>query len=114
MKLEEFAKRYCLHDSWFESIESDSESKTVTVTINFAFWMQDDYIEGTPETGIIKVVFHGVTQFSCNGGAATGDFVGILKNEFHDGVLTITLADDVSNDCFDMIIAAEDVSVSIL
>lgn len=111
MRIEDFVKQYNLHDSFFKSVEKNESDRTITCFIEFAFWLQKDYNEGTPEKGIIKVVFHNVTEYSCEEGDPAGPFVGILKAECRDGAIIISLLDDETVSYFELIIFAEDVSV---
>lgn len=111
MKITDFVKEYDLHDSFIESIESNEDEQVVILHINFAFWMQKGYVEDSPENGVIKVVFHGVRECSCDGGDPAGDFVGILKAEYKDGAIVIHLLDDETVLCFDLTIVADEVSV---
>lgn len=111
MKLSEFVSRYNLHDSYIESVEYDRSRRITTLKIHFAFWMQADYREGTPETGLLIAAFHNVRQYQCEGGDPAGPFVGILGTECNGDRITISLLDDETVNCFNMTIAAEDVTV---
>lgn len=51
MTLKEFAANYYLHDSFIESLTYDTANAILTLTINFAFWMQKDFREGEEEKG---------------------------------------------------------------
>ncbi len=113
MKIDKFISDYNLHDSYIESIETDDHNQTVTLNINLAFWMQKDYVESMPENGIVKAVFHNVSLYSCEDGDPTGEFVSILNAEYRDGTVVISLLDDESVSCFEMIISADEVTVSI-
>ena len=77
MTLQEFEKKYCLHDSYIENMKYSEDTAVLSLTINFAFWMQEDYVEGEDETGRIRVDFSHVTGYSCEGDPA-GRFVSIL------------------------------------
>ena len=112
MRISDFVTNYDLHDSFIKSIEVDDSNHIVTLYINFAFWMQKGYIDGTPENGIIKVVFFGVKNCECKDGNPVGSFVGILGAEHKDGSLVISMLDDESVLCFDLVITADEVTVS--
>ena len=66
MKIQEFVSNYIMHDSLIESIEKESNNTTIIMVINFAFWMQKSYEENDPETGLLKVIFHNVSEFIVN------------------------------------------------
>ncbi len=111
MRPSEFVSKYILHDSYIESVANDQAEHTVTLRIHFAFWMQEDYQDGSPETGILIVTFHNVHQYQCEGGNPAGSFVGILGAECDGDCITINLLDDETVECFNMTIAADDVTV---
>lgn len=64
MKLNEFIEKHNLHDSLLESIEHDGKQKIVKLIIDFCYWQQDNYKEGTPETGLIVIEFTDVSNFT--------------------------------------------------
>ena len=112
MTIKEFAADYYLHDSFIESLNYNTSNATLTLVINFAFWMQKDYVEGEEENGQIEVVFRNVTSYECNGGDPTGDFVGILNAVADDSSLTISLLDDENDDYIEMKISSSEVDVT--
>lgn len=63
MTLQEFRGKYYLHDSSIEKIDFDAENKTLTLTIEFCFWMQNWYDKTTPKNGLIAVTFENVSLF---------------------------------------------------
>lgn len=113
MKIIDFVSEYNLHDSFIKSVEKDEKSHTVTLNIDFAFWMQNDYVEGDSENGVIKATFMNVQEYQCEGGNPAGAFVGILNAEYKDGSLVINLLDDESVSCFDLVITADEVTVTV-
>ena len=113
MKLTEFVKSYNFHDSYIETIEYNEKEEEITAVIHFAFWMQDGYVVGTPETGLIRVLFKGVKKYICENGDPAGAFVGILGSEIIDGELVINFVDDESVEYFEMKISAEEVFVEV-
>lgn len=67
MTLQEFRAKYYLHDSSIEKIDFDAENKTLTLTIEFCFWMQNRYDKTTPKNGLIAVTFENVSHYSYDG-----------------------------------------------
>ncbi len=114
MKLYEFVEAYNLHDSFIETIEYNEEEKIITAVIHFAFWMQNNYVAGTPETGLIKVMFTGVKKYICENGDPAGSFVGILGSKIIDEDLVINFVDDESVEYFEMKVSADDVTVEVV
>ena len=113
MKIEDFANEYYLHDSFIKSVTNDENNHTVTLNINFAFWMQKGFVKGSPENGVIKVIFSNVHEYKCEDGDPTGAFVGILNAEYKDSSLVIRLLDDETVSCSDLIIDADEVTVTV-
>ena len=113
MTLSEFFEKYYFHDSDIKAVEYDLKEKSLSIQINFAFWMQTWYDENIhPETGVIRTVFHNVKSYSCDEGNPAGKFVTILGTDYREGILVFVLDDVFSDeDCFDMIIDAETVEV---
>ena len=111
MTLTEFAEKYYLHDSNIKKLEYDVESKTVTLTVGFCFWMQDWYQEGEPESGTITVIFHNVTKYSCDEGNPAAPLAGILDAQLRGDDIIFGIVDDETGVCFEMTIAAGSVEV---
>ena len=63
MTLQEFREKHYLHDSSIEKIEYDAENKTLTMKIDFCFWMQLWYKKPEPTNGFIRVTFEDVSLF---------------------------------------------------
>ena len=64
MTIQELATNYNMHDSLIDSFSVDDQEKTIRIIIDFAFWMQDNYSEGDPETGPLNVTFLNVSNYS--------------------------------------------------
>ena len=114
MKVIDFVNEYYLHDSFIKSVEKDDNNHTVTLFIHFAFWMQKGFVEGNPESGVIKVVFYNVREYKCEDGDPVGAFVGILNAEYKDGSLVISMLDDETVSYFELVIAADEVTVTVM
>ena len=70
-------------------------------------------VEGSPENGVVKVDIKNVQKYHCEEGDPTGAFVGILNAEYIDGSLVIGLLDDESVTYFDLVITADEVTVTV-
>ena len=40
-------------------------SNSVELDVDFAFWMQKDFVEGSTEISTIKILFPNVTEYDC-------------------------------------------------
>lgn len=111
MTLKEFEANYYLHDSFIESLNYDAANAKLTLVINFAFWMQKDFVEGEEENDLLEVAFRNVTSYTCNGGDPTGDSVGILNTAVNEDCIVISLLNDENGAFFEMKITAAAVDV---
>ncbi len=111
MTLKEFEVKYYLHDSFIESLNYDTSNATLTLVINFAFWMQKDFVEGEEENGLIEVTFRNVANYACEGGDPAGDFVGILNAVVDEDKIVISLLDDENEAYIEMKITSGAVDV---
>lgn len=84
----------------------------ITLVINFAFWMQEDFTEGEEETGLIEVTFHDVTSYECIDDPA-GWSVSILDTSADEDGIVIRLYDGINEKYFEMKISAGAVDVKI-
>lgn len=86
MTLQEFRRQYYLHDSSIEKIDFDAENKTLTMKIEFCFWMQNWYDKTTPKNGLIAVTFENVSLFEYDDDIADKIF-DELDSEIRDAEL---------------------------
>ena len=110
MTIKEFIKKYNLHDSLLESITYDETSSRVTLSIDFCYWQQEDYEEGANETGMILVKFDNVSRLNYVPYQINSD--EIVEISSVDDEITLTVFNDIMNDNVDIIIKADNVSVS--
>ena len=87
MTLQEFREKHYLHDSSIEKIEYDAENKTLTMKIEFCFWMQNWYDKTTPKNGLIAVTFEDVSLFEYDDDIADRIFSDELDSEIRDAEL---------------------------
>ncbi len=84
MKLNEFSEKYNFHDSSIDKISFDEINNKLIIIVDFCFYDQQDYERGTPENGLLKVVFSGVKSY--NGPKNyESEWWGILDGEMKDG-----------------------------
>ena len=86
MTLQEFRRKYYLHDSSIEKIDFDADKKVLTMTIEFCFWMQLWYDKTTPKNGLIAVTFEDVSIFEYDDDIADKIFSDI-DSEIRDAEL---------------------------
>ena len=111
MTIQELATNYNMHDSLIDSFSVDDQEKTIRIIIDFAFWMQDNYSEGDPETGPLNVTFLNVSNYSVPEQLPL-DEISILKTSVLDNAFVFTILNDITDECFDIRIKADSVMVS--
>lgn len=111
MTIKEFIKKYNLHDSLLESITYDEIGSRVTLSIDFCYWQQEDCEEGENETGMILVKFDNVSRLDYVPYQINSD--EIVEISSVDDEITFTVFNDIMNDNVDIIIKADNVSVSV-
>ena len=113
MKAKEFVDKYYLHDSLFEKVSFSKDTAVVSMIIDFAFWMQSWYKEGTAETGLISVTFNNVENYTCPENV-DWEQISILQAEESDGVIKFSLMNDMEDSYLEMTIKSDDIVVEIL
>ena len=109
MKINELLNKYTFHDSLLENISYDKENSILTLTIDFCFWMQNDYDESQPETGHIKLLFKNIENY--DGLVGDIDSYSILKTSYANDVLTISLLDDFHDEYHEITIHSQNVII---
>ena len=98
MKIDDLLKKYCFHDSLINEISYANNE--VKITIDFCFWMQEEYQDGTPETGIVYLRLPDVKSY--NGITGKIDSYSILETEYNDNTLSILIMDDFHNNSYSL------------
>lgn len=111
MTLNKFGVIFTFHDSFIESIKYDEFKGELILLVNFAFWMQKDFVPGSEENGLLKVTFHDVLEYKCNEGDPAGESVGILNTVIHEDGVTFNLLDDESGTFMELDIKSKAVDV---
>ena len=93
MNIKEFDEKYYLHDSLVNSIAHDERNKTVTIMLDFCYWMQQDYKKGEQENGLLKVTFKNVTEYDGIQGNDKGDWWNVLDGDIKDGKYHLLIED---------------------
>ena len=110
MTINEFVKKYNLHDSLMEDIKYDSNSKTIKFIVDFCYWQQDDYREEMPETGLIIIEFSGNVELSYIPYHINSDeIIRVFLSE--SNTLHLIVFNDLSEESHEIIVKADDVSV---
>lgn len=90
LTISEFEEEYYLHDSNITKIDYDAENKTLTLEIEFCFWMQEWFIDGELKNGLISVTFENVSFYSYEGYEPEK-----LFSDYDPEILQTEIADDM-------------------
>lgn len=110
MTIEEFMKKYYLHDSLFEDVSYDPESKEVTMKLDVALWMQEWYTDEMPETESTTFAFYNVDRFDCPP-SLDWKQISILQVNAVGNTLKITAMNDITDSSFVIEIACDKVEI---
>lgn len=110
MQINDFTNQYLLHDSLIEEIHYNSKNQTLTLKVDFCYWMQDNYTDEQPETGVIYLTFYNVPEYDNISGII--DSYSVLDFMFDSGVVIINLLDDYHNDYYELRFISDNVAVT--
>lgn len=109
MTIHDFIEKYYLHDSTIRNITYSKSDNTLIFLIDFSFWMQDDYEEGSPENGMVNIRFQSVNDYA--GPVGEIDWFSIQTvMEHQDGSLTFVVLDDFNDTQYLWKIAPSDIT----
>lgn len=109
MNLNDFVNNYILHDSLIDKIELLGDNTTIVLWLDFAFWMQKDYNETAPETGILKVTFSDVSSYLIPENVNWNE-ISILETTIENGNIKFLLINDMTDEPLEIIICAGNVT----
>ncbi len=64
MTAHDFVKNYYMHDSLIDNIEVLDNGRTIVFWVDFSYFMQEEYKDGDPDTGTLKITFCDVSDYS--------------------------------------------------
>jgi hypothetical protein len=102
MTLHELVATYNLHDSYFEDIIYNENSRQLIMKINFCFWMQENYTEGTPENGTITILFEDVSNLSYRVAEINCNTLSIIATEVQNTTIIFKLTDDLNQEYMEL------------
>jgi hypothetical protein len=102
MTLHELVANYNLHDSYFEDIIYNENSRQLIMKINFCFWMQENYTDGTPENGIITILFENVSNLLCRVAEINCNTFSIIATEVQNTTIIFKLTDDLNQEYMEL------------
>ena len=108
----EFVAHYIMHDSLIDSVDVQEKDMRIVLIIDFAFWMQEDYKDSDPETGLIKVTFNDVSSYDVPKDADWNE-ISILETSLDDGRIKFALMNDMTDDYLELIIESNNIDVEI-
>ena len=111
MTIEEFVNKYNMHDSLIDSVSINKSDQTIEMIIDFAYWMQNGYKEGMPDTGPLALRFVGVKNYNCPEDLPL-DEISIIKTSSDNGNLLFSILNDMTDDYLEIAIEADAVEVT--
>ncbi len=109
MTTKEFSEKYNLHDSLLESMEVDRDNQTVKLTVDFCYWQQEWYDDRKHETGIIMLVFSGLTDITYDNYTLHSD--SIISCEADNEKIVLQVESDITCSSHAITILAKNVEI---
>ena len=109
MTAKEFVSNFIMHDSLIDNVEVLDDGKTIIISIDFAFWMQNGYKECNPETGTLEVVFANVNNYTIPENV-DWSAISILETSLSNDSVKFSLMNDTTDDYLELIINSQNIS----
>lgn len=109
MLINEFLLTHELHDSLLTKAVIKGDN--LELTVDFCYWMQNEYQESNPDTGTIHLFFNKISEYS--GPSGEIDDFSILAANYVDSTFTLLLLDDFNNQSYTLSFKSKSNSVSI-
>lgn len=109
MTLTDFKRKYNLIGSLLESITVDKGMTSVTLEIDFCYWLQADFVEENKETGMVKICFSKCDKCDISNHEINSD--EIVNVEVTDDTIDICVENDLSNNYYHIIISSSNVEL---
>ncbi len=113
MSLSELFKKYIFHDSLLEKVDYSPTDKTVVLEIDFCYWQQNDFTDTMPETGILRLCFSGVTEFSFPAYPMNSDEIVRVRCDSENTVV-MTVYSDLAEEYYEIFVTADSVIMETL
>ena len=92
------------------AISFDQNHNSIEIAIDFCFWMQPDYKEGMPETGMVQLIFNDVQEFMGKSGNYNDvTILDIIVSE--NNKLTFQIIDEDNKEYMELIVIAESAEI---
>lgn len=96
MTAHDFVKNYNMHDSLIDNVEILDNGKTIVLWIDFSYWMQEDYKDGDPDTGKLKITFYDVEDYSIPENVNWDD-ISVFSSHVSGETVTFYLINDMAD-----------------
>lgn len=110
MKVIELTKKYNLLGSLLENIYVDESKKTITLEIDFCYWLQQSYTEGGKETGVVSLVFSDYSYCGIDRHTINSDEI-VKVETIDDTSIDICVESDLTGDYHHIKLSALNVEV---
>lgn len=109
MNASEFVSNYNMHDSLIDQVLVNADNANIDIWIDFAFWMQKNYLDTDPETGTLKVTFSNVSAYTIPNDV-DWNAISILGTRIDEGNIIFSLINDMTDDCLEISICSNDIA----
>ena len=109
MTVNELLEKYYFHDSCITSINYNSESKQLNITMDFCNWAQSWYKDEDPENICLKLTLFGIDSYDNLLGEI--DYYSVLDAKEKDNALYLFLLDDINNKTYELLLSPNNIRV---
>lgn len=111
MTVAEFIRSYNLHDSLLKSIWVNNEQNTVRLDIDLCYWLQPEYRDGDPESGMVYALFTGVESVEHEPWSIDDDVILQCSHDQDTSTFHMVVTSDGFRDLHSISIRAEGVTL---
>ena len=99
MTIQEFDKKYYLHDSMIKNIRYSPDLQKLEILLDFCYWAQEWYVEGEPELMEAILTFEGIDDYT----GITGDidYFSILDGDIEDNKYHLYFEDEFNQESYE-------------
>ncbi|MDO4841008.1 MAG: hypothetical protein Q3990_10100 [Desulfovibrionaceae bacterium] len=95
MTAHDFVKNYYMHDSSIDNVEVLDNGRTIVLWVDFSYWMQEEYKDGDPENGTIKITFYDVSDYTIPENV-NWDEIGVFSSYVSGETVIFNLENDMA------------------
>ncbi len=114
MTVQEFCRKYYLHDSLLEKVEFDNYNKTLTFWVSFCEFMQSNYKNGDFENSDRIFTFNNVEEFSFPHNIQLSSDIFLEQKITDENTVNFCMMSDCEPNVYQIKIRCQDVEIKVV